>query len=723
MQKMRLVIEKLIKWCIYGMFFLTIFTVAIALFSSETKGEAGIGSFDSQHMNENWLLERNGDTSYISLPQPINTDKDEILTIKNTLPSDLVDGCSLLTRASMADLYIYVNGELREQYATESIDNMSYYIPSAYVVTELSEEDSGAEIMIKIRSKMRTTLNEVQISRGNNAWFQIIQNSLLSNAVVLFVILLGIILVIVSGIMRSISENTRMTFFLGLFMVDLGIWVLSESNLRQLIFAKPSMSQFFAYWSVELLGAFACMYFDVVQHKKHHKSYVTIEFLITAQLLINIVLHFTGIAELYQTLPISHVWLGIGVLTAAINIFNDIKSKRIRKYRVTAFGMAGFLVMAVFELAGFYITRFHVFGIFACIGLVILAVATIVQMMIDQMREAKKRHSKQTQMIVNTIETIAMAIDAKDEYTGGHSERVGQYAAILARGMAADYDFSEEDILRIHYIGIMHDIGKIGVADTVLNKPGRLTESEFSLMKKHVEIGSEMLTGMNESISGLVDGIRYHHERFDGKGYPEGLADTEIPLIARILCIVDCYDAMTSNRVYRKRLTDEEVRAEFIRCAGTQFDPALVEIFVKLLDSGEMHPYTVDGMATSENGIVLKSAVLENRLQEMTKSQDTLLNHPEHVRMLCFIMKLKEIKKEHTDVYIIRLRDGKIPSDAEKCSVVENMIKSHMRVKDVSIECNDRMKIIALFDKTDEELGRFEKDLMERSAYVFFERI
>ena len=723
MQNTRFIIEKLIKWFVYGIFLLTIFTVVIALFSDETEGEAGIGSFDSQPMNENWLLERNGGASYISLPQSVNTDKDEILILKNTLPSDLSEGCSLLTRASMADLYIYINGELREQYATESIDNMSYYIPSAYVVTELSEADSGAEIMIKIRAKTRTTLNEVQISKGNNAWFRIIQNNLPVNAVVLVVITLGIILVIVSGIMRHISENTRMTFFLGLFMTDLGIWVISESNLRQLFFAKPSLSQFFAYWSVELLGAFACMYFDEVQHKKHHKSYVIIELLISVQLLINIALHFTGIAELYQTLMISHLWLGIGVLTAAINIINDIRSKRIKQYLVTAFGMAGFLVMAVFELVGFYVTRFHVFGIFACIGLVILAVATVVQVLIDQMLEAKERHNLQTQMIINTIETIAMAIDAKDEYTGGHSERVGQYAAILARGMAADYDLSEEDILRIHYIGIMHDIGKIGVADTVLNKPGRLTESEFSLMKKHVEIGSEMLAGMNDSISGLVDGIRYHHERFDGKGYPEGLSDTEIPLVARILCLADCYDAMTSNRVYRKRLTDEAVRAEFIRCAGTQFDPALAEIFVKLLDSGEMHPYTVEGMATSKKGIVLKSALLEERLQKMTMSQDILVNHPEHVRMLCFIMKLKEKKKERTDVYFIRLRDVEIPSDIENGSVVENMIKSHMRMKDVSIECNDSMKIIALFDKTDEEIVRFEKDLNAQLAYVSFERI
>ena len=723
MKTIGLMIEKLIKFFVYGMFFLTIFTVAIALFSNETGEEASIGSFDSQSMNENWILERNGESSLISLPHSVNTDKGEVLVIKTTLPSDLTDGCSLLTRASMADLYIYINGELREQYATESIENMSYYIPSAYVVTELSEEDSGAEIMIRLRAKTQATFNEVQIGYGNNVWFRIIQNSLPVNAVVLVVIILGIILVVVSGVMRHTSENARMTFFLGLFMTDLGIWVLSESNLRQLIFSKPSLSQYFAYWSVELMGAFACMYFDEVQHKKYHKSYVIIEFLISMQLLVNMVLHFTGIAELYATLIMSHIWLGTGILIATINIVNDIRSKRITQYLVTAFGMAGFLIMSMLEIACFYITRFHVFGIFACSGLVILAVTSVVQVMIDQTREAKERNDKQTQMVVNTIETIAAAIDAKDEYTGGHSERVGRYAAILARGMAADYELSEEDILRIHYIGIMHDIGKIGVADTVLNKPGRLTESEFSLMKKHVEIGSEMLSGMNETIRGLVEGIRYHHERFDGKGYPEGLSDTEIPLIARILCLADCYDAMTSNRIYRNRLTDEEVRAEFIRCSGTQFDPALTEIFIRLMDSGEMRPYTVEGMATAENGTVLKSGILEKRLQEMTVSQDTVVNHPEYVRMLCFIMKLKEKRNERIDVFLVSLRDDKLPPAAETGGMVEGLIKQYMKMKDVGIECNAVMKIIALFDKTDEEIGCFEKELNAQSAYVSFEHI
>lgn len=723
MQKTEFIIEKLIRWFVYIVFLHAIFVVAIAMFSNETEGEAAIGSFGSRAMNDNWILERDGERTVISLPQSLKTDKGEILYIKNTLPSDLSEGCSLRTRASMADIYIYVNDELREQYSTESMADMTFYIPSAYIVTGLSEEDAGAEITIMIRAKTNTVLNEVQISHGNNVWFGIIRRSIPVNAMVLIVLVLGIILTMVSMVMQRFLDSAKMPFQLGLLMLDMAIWVFSESEIRQLIFAKPSLTHYFTYISVELLGAFAAMYFDEVQHRVHHKSYFVIELLSSTQLLLNIVLHFSGVADFYQTLTFSHIWLGIGVTITAVNIAMDIKSQRIRQYLVTAMGMGGFLFMAVLELVGFYVTRFHVFGIFACCGLVLLAIATVIQVLVDQMREARGREKKQTQMIVNTIEAIAMAIDAKDEYTGGHSGRVGQYAAILAREMAADYDFSEEDILRIHYIGIMHDIGKIGVADTVLNKPGRLTESEFSLMKKHVDIGAEILSGMDEGINGLVDGIHYHHERFDGKGYPEGLSDTEIPLIARILCLADCYDAMTSNRIYRKRLTDEEVRAEFLRCSGTQFDPALTEIFIRLLDTGKMQPYTVEGMATSANGTVLKSAMLEKHLQELTISRDTVINHPEHVRMLCFIMKLKEKEGEHTDVYIIHIKNEAAPAHAETIDVVDDMIKAHMAMKDVSIECNDSMKIIAVFDKSDEEIERFERDLRAQSAYVAFEHI
>jgi len=304
-------------------------------------------------------------------------------------------------------------------------------------------------------------------------------------------------------------------------------------------------------------------------------------------------------------------------------------------------------------------------------------------------------------MIQNTIETIASSIDAKDEYTGGHSERVGRYAEILAREVAAEYGFSEEDILRIKYIGLVHDIGKIGVADSVLNKAGRLTDEEFSLMKKHTEIGYAIMGATGETMEGLLDGIRYHHERFDGKGYPQGLSYTDIPLVARILALADSYDAMTSNRVYRKRLTDEEVRNEFVRCAGSQFDPALTDAFVRLIDRGDLQVNTEHGMSVDEEGRVRISSKLENRLQEdlLAKNEVT---HPTHVRMMCYVIKLMEKKGNKISVIFYGPNVSLFESQEEidnAWSEINTCSKEFISGQDMVIRYNSELNVLALFEK------------------------
>ncbi|MBQ9568387.1 MAG: HD-GYP domain-containing protein [Lachnospiraceae bacterium] len=287
---------------------------------------------------------------------------------------------------------------------------------------------------------------------------------------------------------------------------------------------------------------------------------------------------------------------------------------------------------------------------------------------------------------------------------GGHSERVGLYASRLAREMAADYDLSEEDILRVHYIGLVHDIGKIGVADSVLNKSGRLTDEEFSLMKRHSEIGYEIMSSMGDGIEGLLDGIRYHHERFDGRGYPDGLSDTDIPLIARILALADSYDAMTSNRVYRRRLTDEEVRAEILKCSGSQFDPALAEIFVRLIDRGQMKVNTLDGVALNEEGTVSVSSVLESRLQKDLLEKKPVSN-PSHVRMLCYIIKLMEKKGKTYRVFFAGLKEE--PSEPKAWSELRDTVKEYVGPHDINILYSDTINVIALYDKSDEETEAF----------------
>lgn len=182
---------------------------------------------------------------------------------------------------------------------------------------------------------------------------------------------------------------------------------------------------------------------------------------------------------------------------------------------------------------------------------------------------------------LNSIMVIANTIDAKDAYTSGHSLRVAKCSAAIARKLG----WSEKDVQNLHYVALLHDIGKIGVPDAILNKPSRLSDEEFQVIKKHPVIGNDILKDIH-MIRSVAEGALYHHERYDGRGYPFGLAGEDIPLYARIIGIADAYDAMTSNRIYRHKLTMEKVIREFENGRGTQFDPLLTDLFLEMLHDG-----------------------------------------------------------------------------------------------------------------------------------------
>ena len=189
----------------------------------------------------------------------------------------------------------------------------------------------------------------------------------------------------------------------------------------------------------------------------------------------------------------------------------------------------------------------------------------------------------QIRMGNETILSIANAVEARDKRTGRHSFRVAVYSML----MAVELGFNDEELENIRQIGLLHDIGKIGVPDSILNKRGKLTAEEYEIMKKHVDIGGEILKDFSY-IKNVADGAKYHHERYDGKGYNAGLKGEEIPLTARIIGIADAFDAMTSNRVYRKAMKMEDVIVELKAGKGTQFDPALVDIMLELINSGRI---------------------------------------------------------------------------------------------------------------------------------------
>ncbi len=182
-------------------------------------------------------------------------------------------------------------------------------------------------------------------------------------------------------------------------------------------------------------------------------------------------------------------------------------------------------------------------------------------------------------LFLHVVECLADAIDAKDKYTNGHSGRVAQYSKEIAQR----YGYDEKHQEKIFMMGLLHDVGKIGVPDEVINKPGRLTDEEFACIKKHPAIGGKILGNIKE-MPELAAGAKWHHERYDGKGYPEGLSGDDIPEEARIIAVADAYDAMTSNRSYRGALAQEIVRAEIEKGKGSQFDPKFADIMLAMID-------------------------------------------------------------------------------------------------------------------------------------------
>jgi HD-GYP domain-containing protein (c-di-GMP phosphodiesterase class II) len=180
------------------------------------------------------------------------------------------------------------------------------------------------------------------------------------------------------------------------------------------------------------------------------------------------------------------------------------------------------------------------------------------------------------------LSVLSRAIEARDEYTRGHSARVTAIADAIARRLG--WDEERLDLLQLG--GPLHDVGKLAISDDVLRKPGRLDDDELAQIREHPRLGARMLLRM-AAFRGALPYVLYHHERWDGTGYPTGRAGEQIPLEARVLAVADAFDAMTSDRPYRPALSREEALAEVERCSGTQFDPEIVRIFLDLFAEAE----------------------------------------------------------------------------------------------------------------------------------------
>ena len=326
---------------------------------------------------------------------------------------------------------------------------------------------------------------------------------------------------------------------------------------------------------------------DVIQEKRRFPRHVFVILLVVC--IVSIVL------TSYVTRSEARIMVagkGLTVLSLA-GVFSSV-ANICAILLVVFFDKAGFvtsLVLMTAQLPGLIIgivrkpTLDNLPGFFSLIlSVTALIVIHIRNRQLEQLRQSEVDHLRDQQKLAQklfeqTATALVNAVDAKDTYSHGHSLRVAEYSERIAGLMGK----SEDECYKTYYAALLHDVGKIGIDDAIITKRGRLTNEEYEIMKQHPVLGNQILSSIGE-YPYLSIGAHYHHERYDGRGYPDGLKGEDIPEIARIISVADAYDAMTSNRSYRQALPQQLVREEMVKGSGTQFDPGIAKIMQHIID-------------------------------------------------------------------------------------------------------------------------------------------
>lgn len=320
---------------------------------------------------------------------------------------------------------------------------------------------------------------------------------------------------------------------------------------------------------------------------------VACDLLFAAGTALIVVSQFTGLLYTFDGQNVYHRGPGFALCFVAPFLIVALQESVIIQYRkrlsrqlVGSLSLSLALPTVLSIVQGFYygVSLANISLVFVVIVFYVYAITELGRS-VKQARAREIEHYKEMQrreavLFEQTAQALANSIDVKDRYTHGHSTRV----ALFSRQIAKKAGLSSEECDQVYFAGLLHDVGKIGIRDEVINKEGRLTDEEFEHIKLHPVLGDRILSNIKQSPS-LRIGARYHHERYDGRGYPDGLAGEDIPRIARIIAVSDAYDAMTSTRSYRGALPPEVVREELVKGIGTQFDPTYANIMLGLIDT------------------------------------------------------------------------------------------------------------------------------------------
>ena len=582
-----------------------------------------------------------GSTESVDVPGHYSIPAGETMILTTTLPDDY-NAHVIAFRSSLQDVKCYIDGELRTEYSTKDTRLCGKNSASRYIFCDTSSADAGKELRIELTTYTHNysgVINPVYCGDRAEIWVYLFEQNGLETVIAFFILFSGIISVLFS-IALGLVYNAKFDMeYLGWCMIMGAAWMLGESKLRQLLFPNSSTLSALCFVMIMLVPIPILFYADSTQQGRYRKFHQVLGCIAVANFIVCTILHVTGIADYIETLPISQIILVVTFVSTFITFYKYIKLGTSRSDRLILIGLSAVMISAIIEGLSVYFVV-SISGMFTGIGMIILLFIAVLRTIRNvhnmetqrHQRALEKRRQQTERLSLQMMQTLALTVEAKDEYTRGHSHRVAEYAALIAK----ELHWSPEEILNLKYAAHLHDIGKVGIPDTILNKPTRLTPEEYAVTKEHTVIGGEILKNIT-LLQQSADVARHHHERYDGKGYPDGLKGTDIPLYARIVAIADGYDVMNTNHACRNSLPEASIIREFRENSGTQFDPELTEIFLMLLEehrldinSDHLHQELDPGFTAIENDVnrFISNVMTTLKTHEDSETYDFLTGLP-----------------------------------------------------------------------------------------------
>ena len=580
------------RFLFYGLMILSLVIVGVLQFFGPGRYSERISKKQIVYQGSFVWEKTDGSSETIKVPGQYEVPARETMTVVTQLPQDYTEEI-LAIRSSLQSIVFYVDGELRAEYDTSDTRLVGKNSASSYVFCPTSAADAGKEVRIELKTntdKYSGVVNEVYCGDKSEIWEYLFRTYGMETIIGFFLLFAGIITIAFS-IALGIAYQTKFDMeYLGWCVIMAAIWMLGESKLRQLLLPNASALSILCFVMILLCPVPISYYIDTLQHGRHRKIFNIVEDIALLDLLVCSVLHIAGTKDYIETLPIAHGILVLTVVIVFATIFDDHKKGYFEGNRYTLTGLVFAMICVLIESVSAYFV-ISISGIFIGIGMTILLVLNLVKTIRDiqgmesrrQKIEMDRRRKHMETISLQMMQTLSTTIEAKDEYIRGHSHRVAEYAALIAKELGWD----QKEIRNLRNAAHLYDIGRIGIPDAILNKPTRLTQEEYAVIKEHTIIGSEILKNVT-LIDHVKEVARSHHERYDGCGYPDGLKGEEIPLYARIIAVADSYDAMKSRRIYRNPLNDEMIYNEISKNRGKQFDPEIADAFLKLLDEGRV---------------------------------------------------------------------------------------------------------------------------------------